>query len=97
MLVMDTQSNGSRTVADRIAAKQARIAERIEELAAEYTGARSMLADIASLLDFARFGRPADARKSAANSAARLLKLLPRKVKPIPTLAELLGDETADD
>jgi hypothetical protein len=35
-LVMDTQTHGSGPLAGRIAAKQARIAERFAELCAEY-------------------------------------------------------------
>jgi hypothetical protein len=77
-----------------LAAKQARIAEQAERLAAEYIAAPSILDAAARLLDDARYGRPQAARKSAANSAARLLRPLPRKPKPIPTLQELLdGDD----
>jgi glutamate/tyrosine decarboxylase-like PLP-dependent enzyme len=95
MLVTDMQSDGYGRVADRIAAKERRIAEQAERLAAEYIAAPSILDAAARLLDDARYGRPQAARKSAANSAARLLRPLPRKPVRVPTLAEVLGDDDA--
>jgi hypothetical protein len=93
MLVMNTQPSRSMTVAERTEEKQRRIAERAAELAELYVGTPSELRVIAGFQDEAIHGRSNWVRTRSQNSAERALRRLPRKVKPIPTLAEVLGDD----
>jgi hypothetical protein len=74
-------------------AKQRRIADRLAKLRDEYSDS-AVLPAVAVALDDAERARSKDARNAARNTASRLIKGLVRKVKPIPTLQELLdGDD----
>jgi hypothetical protein len=87
-LVMDTQSNTSARVADRIAAKRARIAARAAELAELYVGTASEMLIIAGFQDEAIHGRSNWVRTRSQNSAERALHRLPRKVPKRPANAQ---------
>jgi hypothetical protein len=77
-------------------AKQRRIADRLVKLREEYCDS-AVLPIVAVALDEAERARSRESRNAARNTASRLIKGLVRKVKPIPTLQELLSDESADD
>jgi hypothetical protein len=86
-LVMDTQSNGPGPLAERIAAKQARIAERFAQLCAEYEDSpaqRQILRLAAGFMDSAEHTRTEWKRTRAANTAAKLLRSIPRKAPKPP-------------
>jgi hypothetical protein len=76
---MNTLPNSTRTVAERIVAKQQRIARKVEELRAEYVASSSVLEVIAGFLDEAKHGRSNWVRTRSANAANRLLRGIQRK------------------
>src|SRR5262249_29417648 len=70
--------------------RQQRVAERLEQLCAEYDPSptqRQLLAVVARNLDDAERGRTAERRVLAANAARRLLRDIPRKEVPVPPLS----------
>jgi hypothetical protein len=73
-------------------AKQARIANRLAKLRLEYEDSQ-LLPAVAGHLDDAERARAKWDRTRAANTAAKLLKAIPRKQQRLPTLAEVLGDD----
>jgi hypothetical protein len=86
-LAMDTQQSRPLTVAERIIAKQQRIAGKVEELRAEYVASSAVLEVIAGFLDEAKHGRSNWVRTRSANAANRLLRGIPRKQPKRPANA----------
>jgi hypothetical protein len=78
------------------AARKRRIAARLEQLMLDYdpTPATAMiLAIVARALDDAERSRTSVGRTRAANTANRLLRLIPRKAAPKPPSLKSLGIE----
>jgi hypothetical protein len=87
MLVMDMHPPRSGPLAERIVAKQRRIEQRFVELCAEYEDSpaqRQILRLAAGFMDSAERCRTEWKRTRAANTAAKLLRSIPRKVPKRP-------------
>ena len=80
-------------------ARQDRIAEKLTALRATYdastAGDMALLATAAVHLCDADIARSRVSRTRATNSALRLLALVPRLAKALPTIDELLGHDEA--
>jgi hypothetical protein len=75
-------------------AKRRRIAERVHRLSLDYdpSPSQQMLFPIAAqALDDAEHARSAERRLRAANAARRILSMIPRRERPLPTMAEIMS------
>jgi hypothetical protein len=103
-LKMDGSATGSAKGHDKLGrlvkghseyfAKRRRVAERLARLVADYDptpSQRMLLAVVAQHLDDAERARTTERRVLAANAANRLLRSIPRKQRPAPSLQELMA------
>jgi hypothetical protein len=78
------------------AARRRRIAARVEQLSAEYnadTPSKQILLGIVAVhLDEAERTRNSERRVRSSNAAQRILRSLPKREQPVPSLQELLAN-----